>query len=285
MTQPLVTVIVPFRNQGPLLLQACRSLQGQTQARWQALLVNDGSGQEAVAAAERLCGADRRFRLLHVPDPAHFPGPWLARNLGLERASTRLVAFLDADDLWHPQKLEQQLPLHTPRHPLLSVCSYHRFRADSLTVVETRHPPQRLDFGELLRGNPIPCSSVIVDRGLLLAKGGFLPERHEDYGLWLRLFAAADRPAYRCLARPLMAYRLQSDSLSAARHRSLVAVNGLFRQHLPRRRQRWPALLGWGLGRVRGSLSRRIKPGSGEPLPQPFRSLAGPGSVLTAPAP
>jgi hypothetical protein len=276
MTQPLVTVIVPFRNQGVLLRQACRSLQAQSLTQWQALLVNDGSQRQAVDVAASLCAADARFRLLHVPDPVHFPGPWLARNLGLRSASTRLVAFLDADDLWHPEKLQRQLPLHRQRQPLLSVCSYHRFRADSLTVVETRCPPELLDFGALLRGNPIPCSSVIVDRALLLANGGFQPERHEDYGLWLRLFADAGRPAYLRLSRPLMAYRLQSDSLSAARHRSLLAVHGLFRQHLPRRRERWPALMRWGLERMRGSLTARLQAGSGEPLPPPFRSLAGP---------
>jgi teichuronic acid biosynthesis glycosyltransferase TuaG len=279
MTQPLVTVIVPFRNQGSLLLQACRSLQGQSEPQWQALLVNGGSGKEAVDIAKNLCSSDGRFQLLHVQETTHFPGPWLARNVGLRRASTRLVAFLDADDLWHPHKLQQQLPLHKHHQRLLSVCSYHRFRAESLTLVETRCPPAKLDFAELLQGNPIPCSSVIVDRSLLLENGGFQPERHEDYGLWLRLFAGANRPVYRCLTQHLMAYRVHPNSLSSARHRSLLAVNSLFRQHLPDRHQRWPALLGWGLERIRINLGCRMQAWGGQPLPDPFRRFTGPGSV------
>ena len=102
MTKPDVTVIIPFRNQSDLLEQACRSLREQSQSRWHALLINDGSTLQAVRVAELLCQNDPRFKLLHVANSKHFPGPWLARNVGLHVATSPLVAFLDADDLWHP---------------------------------------------------------------------------------------------------------------------------------------------------------------------------------------
>ena len=275
-----VDVIVPFRDQAPWLEQTGLSLQRQICPHWRALLINDGSGPEALAAAAHLCQSDQRFQLLHRRGPKPAPGPWQARNLGISAASAPLVAFLDADDLWHPEKLAQQLTLHQHQPNVLSVCSYHRFQSTSLALVETRNPPSRLDQAELLRGNVIPLSAVIIDRTLLLDSGGFRPEHHEDYGLWLRLFAAAAPPRYLCLPEPLMAYRLHPQSLSAARHRSLLAVNQLFHQHLPQRRQRWPALLRWGLERGCQSLPRWRTGGNRHTspalLPEPFLSLLSP---------
>lgn len=275
-----VDVIVPFRDQGPWLEQTGHSLQRQTCPHWRALLVNDGSGPEALAAAAQLCQSDQRFQLLHRSGPKPAPGPWQARNLGIAAASAPLVAFLDADDLWHPEKLARQLTLHQKVDGVLSVCSYHRFQSASLALVETRHPPSRLQLAQLLHGNAIPLSTVIIDRTLLLESGGFRPEHHEDYGLWLRLFAAAAPPRYSCLQEPLMAYRLHPQSLSAARYRSLLAVNQLFHQHLTQRRQRWPALLRWGLKRSWQHLSQDRGGGNRNAgpvlLPEPFFSLISP---------
>lgn len=269
-----VTVIVPFRNQGDLLMQAARSLQAQRFGQWLALLINDGSGSEAIAKAQALCNRDPRFRLLHAPGAKPAPGPWLARNVGLDASTTRLVAFLDADDLWHPDKLSRQLPLHDRFPNMLTVCGYHRFDATSLQLMETRVPPVGLDFACLLLGNSIPLSTVIVDRDVLIAAGGFYPEHHEDYGLWLRLFAQKSPPNYCCLPSLLMAYRLHAKSVSAARHRSLFAVDGLFRQHLPRRRERWPKLANWVLEQIRSHAGvvreRNWRP---QALPEPFHSL------------
>lgn len=271
MTAPAVTVILPFRNQGRLLAQACASLRRQSLRHWRAVLVDDGSAAEAVTLAMHLCREDGRFQLLQVRDKPPLPGPWLARNLGVKAATSALVAFLDADDLWHPLKLERQLALHRQSPRLLSVCGYHRFRAETLAVVATRTPPPALDFQALLRGNAIPLSSVVVDRDLVLGAGGFRGERHEDFGLWLRLFAAADPPAYACIPEPLMAYRLHRQSLSAARHRSLPAVARLFRQHLPCRRQRWRALARWTLERLsEGDRPWRQGPGATGQLPESF---------------
>lgn len=269
-----VTVIVPFRNQGHLLLQAAHSLQTQRFGNWLALLINDGSGPDAIATAEALCQRDQRFQLLHAPAAKSAPGPWLARNVGLEASPTRLVAFLDADDLWHPEKLTKQLPLHDHHANRLTVCGYHRFDAISLQLIETRVPPPKLNFARLLQGNSIPMSTVVVGRDALIAAGGFHPEHHEDYGLWLRLFSQNSPPDYRCLPSPLMAYRLHVKSVSAARHRSLFAVNQLFRQHLPRRRERWPALARWTMERIRNQAGVLQKQQQGlQALPEPFHAL------------
>lgn len=271
-----ITVIVPFRNQAQLLWQACRSLQEQSRRDWNAILINDSSQPEAISVANYFLLNDNRFKLLHLEVKDHFPGPWLARNHGLRAATTSLVAFLDADDLWHPCKLEYQLKLHEACDHLLTVCSYYRFRASDLSVREIRKPPRIIRPRSFLAGNPIPLSTVIVKRDLLLSVGGFRPEKHEDYGLWLRLFLSDKPPSYQSLEAPLMAYRLHKQSISAARHQSFIAVNTLLAQHFPRRHQRWSILVGmWGVMRLKSALSSKIRSWlCNSPLPEPFLTLA-----------
>jgi teichuronic acid biosynthesis glycosyltransferase TuaG len=126
-----------------------------------------------------------------------------------------------------------------------------------LRLVETRCPPRHLNAQRLFRGNDIPLSTVILDREILESYGGFQPEHHEDYGLWLRLFTAGKPPQYFCIDEPLMAYRLHPKSISAQRHRSVFAVYSLFRQHLPGRRHSLLALSVWSFGQAAQLLSRQ----------------------------
>ena len=149
-----VEIIIPFRNQGIWLKQACKSLQNQSETNWQALLIDDKSDQENVELAEQIIRQDARFRLLHISTKKIAPGPWMARNLGLEIATAPLVAFLDADDLWHPQKLERQLPFHQKTtRDVISVCAYHRFEDSSKKIIQTRTPPNTLTLKQLWKGN------------------------------------------------------------------------------------------------------------------------------------
>ncbi|MCP9799196.1 glycosyltransferase [Synechococcus sp. RedBA-s] len=211
-----------------MLAQACRSLQAQTVAEWECLLVDDCSGHEAAHIASELAATDPRFRLLRVADAEHFPGPWLARNLGVSAAQAELVAFLDADDLWHPTKLEAQLDFHARKNVDMSVTGYYRFEDRDLKVREYRIPPRHISYPLLFLGNTIPLSSVIIRKSSFTSH--FQPERHEDYGLWLRIYRNTPPPTYGCIKEALMAYRLHSTSLSSQRKWSVLAVEKLFRE-------------------------------------------------------
>lgn len=264
---PAVSVVIPFRDRGALLAQTCASLRRQTLPSWEGILVNDGSQPDTRAVASQLTTEDRRFRLIDVGTDRHVPGPWLARNLGIAASRAPLIAFLDADDLWHPNKLTLQLRLHQGQGADLSVSAYLRFRSTNHgeVVVERRTPPPELTYHQLLAGNVLPLSSVMVRRELLQTAasgtcGPFRAERHEDYGLWLRLFARCPDLRYARLADPLMAYRLHPGSLSAQRWRSHQAVSALLAQHSRNRLEHALLLARWGFCRVR---ERWPHPGSG----------------------
>jgi glycosyltransferase involved in cell wall biosynthesis len=107
-SQPLVSVILIFFNAEAFLAEAIASVESQTCSDWELILVDDGSQDGgagiAQAAARRQPG---RVRLLEHPGRSN-RGMSASRNLGLRAAGGRFVAFLDADDVYLPEKLERQ---------------------------------------------------------------------------------------------------------------------------------------------------------------------------------
>jgi len=126
MSKPLVSVIIPVWNAGPYIAETVESVLGQTHRRWELIVADDGSTDDTV---ERLVPYQDSLRLIRK----RHGGAAAARNAGLDAARGDYVAFLDADDLWHPTKLEVQLAV-ARRHPEsgLVVCEGIEFEGDHI---------------------------------------------------------------------------------------------------------------------------------------------------------
>ena len=127
---PMVSVITIFRN-APIgfFEEAIASVLAQTENRWELLLVDDGSTDESPDIARRAVAANpERMRLLTHPNRSH-RGMSASRNLGIQAARGEFVAFLDADDVYLPEKLERQIKVL--RDP--SRCR-HSLRTDAALV-------------------------------------------------------------------------------------------------------------------------------------------------------
>jgi glycosyltransferase involved in cell wall biosynthesis len=101
MTPPDVSVIIPAYNAAPFLGQAIASIKSQQHSRLEILVVDDAS-QDQTASLAKHHGAN----LIQLPQNL---GTAAARNAGIAQAQGELIAFLDADDLWSPHKLERQV--------------------------------------------------------------------------------------------------------------------------------------------------------------------------------
>ena len=216
-----ISIIVPFRQAGGFLEACCLSIQQQTHPHWEALLIDDGIAHEdnGTAIVERFAAADSRFRLINSQRPqGSSPGPWWPRNVGIRAARFSLIAFLDADDLWHPRKLEIQLLALQQSCWDICTTSYFRFDNQSGYVVERRTPPARLDLAQLTSINTIPLSTMMIRRELL--GEGFHPVIHEDHDAWIRLFSQGN-PTYYNSPEALAAYRLHRDNLTSGLARKL----------------------------------------------------------------
>src|SRR5262245_8909028 len=116
-TSPLVSIVLIFFNEARFLEEAIASVLAQTFTDWELLLVDDGStdGSDAVARAYAASHPMRISYFTH--DGCANRGPSASRNLAIERAGGRFLAFLDGDDAWLPDKLSEQLAiLNTEPH-------------------------------------------------------------------------------------------------------------------------------------------------------------------------
>jgi glycosyltransferase involved in cell wall biosynthesis len=184
---PLVSVVIASYNCGRFLAGAIESVLAQTFTDHEITIVDDGSTDdtERVIQPYRL---DARFRYLRTD---HFGQP-AAKNVGIRRARGRYVAFLDADDLWLPTKLEKQVELFERSRTELGVVYCRRRWIDEggRELDREERQPQRGDVLARLFHRPFICFSSSMIRRTVLDDVGLFDESIPmaiDYDLWLRI--------------------------------------------------------------------------------------------------
>jgi glycosyltransferase involved in cell wall biosynthesis len=188
--RPRVSIVTPFLNAGRFIAEAIDSVLAQTYDRWELLLVDDGATDDSTAIARRYAAAhqDRIRYLAH--EARRNNGASASRNLGIRHARGEFLAFLDADDVYLPRKLEDQVPLldaHPEAAMLYAATEYwhswtgrpedtgldwtwRKFGAEPNTVVE---PPKML-ISFLEDGGTVPCmGSVLARRDAVERVGGW----------------------------------------------------------------------------------------------------------------
>jgi glycosyltransferase involved in cell wall biosynthesis len=156
----------------------------QTHTSWQAVVVDDGSAEDLSWVAE----VDPRIRLIRQRGQ----GTSAARNRAIAETSASLIAFLDADDVWEPAKLERQLAALANRPDVaLADTAFRRMDADG-NDIGPGYSGHHRNYYELLEGCGICVSSVVVRRDALDAAGGFAPVLLvEDWELFLNIARVA----------------------------------------------------------------------------------------------
>lgn len=204
-----VTVIVPAYNAGLYLQATLESIQSQTQRPEQIIVIDDGSTDDTAAIAENM-GA-----MLVQQDRK---GPGAARNRGINLADTELIAFCDADDYYHPDKLKHAIEELASNGSDCITTDAWVVRGDQVGGRKNEHRdvPSKLTLKNLLTSNPIVCSTVVARRQALLQAGCFDDSKDlvatEDYDLWLRM---ASKQPIQYVSEPLTFYRVHPASLSS----------------------------------------------------------------------
>ena len=289
---PLVSVIVPFLDVAPFLAEAIESVRAQTYSNWELLLCDDGAtdGSSDIARAYAAREPERIRYLVH-DGPAH-QGASAARNLGLRHARGELIALLDGDDVWLPNKLAEQVAImqeHPEADALYGLTDiWHSWTGatsdagrdaplPSGVASGTLLAPRALLAGMLRREVLAPCTCSIVMRADFVKRaGGFaneFPGIHDDIAFYSRLslvgtFLFVDRMWDRYRQRPTSLYATvrQSGERHRARLRYLTWLEGLIASSPARddpslrvalraamRRERHPRVFGV-IDRVRNAL-------------------------------
>jgi len=205
-----VSVVMPCFNAAPFIAEALNSVLSQGVRGIEVIVVDDGSTDDSVAVALSMGPAVKVIRQVNA-------GPAAARNRGVREAQGRFVAFLDADDLWLPGKLAEQLKVFETRPEAAVVYGPFLFwrpdedGAPQRAVAYSPTAQQAMRSGwlypEILLDSLVCIITAIVRREVFDAIGAFDEQLRtgEDYDFWIR---AARFGACISVERPLACYRL-----------------------------------------------------------------------------
>lgn len=184
-TSPRVSVVIPTYNRAGLLKRAVESVLAQTFTDYEILIIDDGSTDDTESVVASLPGTIRYIRQANK-------GVSAARNLGMELAHGDLIAFLDDDDEWLPEKLARQVPLFDEARVGIAYCGFeHVFLVDDVTHIIS--PTYQGDcyrlFVSRLMVMLMATPGVILRREAIAQVGGFALELRliEDNDLWIRV--------------------------------------------------------------------------------------------------
>jgi len=223
---PLVSIITPSYKSERFIFKTIDSVLSQTYKNWEMIIVDDVSPDKSNEIIEKYIKQDSRIKLIKLEKNN---GPALARNRAIKEANGRYIAFLDADDLWMPEKLEKQLAFMQEKDCALSYTAYETMSEDGRKLNTTINPPKELTYKELLKSNRIGCLTAMYDTEKLGKVYMPLIKKRQDYGLWLRILRGIDI-AYG-MDEVLATYRVMSNSVSSNKVDLLKYNYSLFREH------------------------------------------------------
>lgn len=222
-SSPLVSVIMPAYETSKFVTEAIESVRAQTMGNFELLLVDDCSSDDTVQVARRAAQQDPRIIIIELDENG---GAAKARNIAIDRARGRFIAFLDSDDLWYPEKLERQIAFMHESDAAFSYTQYDVISEEGAKV-KSLPVPERITYRDLLRCCPIGCMSTVYDREKLGTIYMSSMRKRQDWATWLKIVGKSGEG--RGLNVPLGAYRLREGSLSFNKFKVLGAIWSLYR--------------------------------------------------------
>jgi glycosyltransferase involved in cell wall biosynthesis len=210
--EDLISVVIPTHNRAHIIVDAINSVLAQSYRPLELLVVDDGSTDDTEAIiANWIKASDGQFgiRFIHQENR----GGNAARNNGIRHARGKYVAFLDSDDLWHSDKLKNQMQVFDSDSEIGGVyCGVQHVDLESGKIIEPTnrsYPTGWLLEQMLVRDVTAPTSTYLVKSVVFDEVGGFdvnLPAR-QDWDMWIRL---ASKYKIGCVPEVLVDYREHS---------------------------------------------------------------------------
>ena len=225
-SQPLVSVIMPCYNMASYISDSIKSVIAQTYPRWELLIVDDASTDKTVSIIESYAQSETRIRFAVKKQNSGIAD---TRNQCIQMAQGRFLAFLDADDIWHPEKLEKQLGFMTEKNVGFTYSTYDWIDEDGKTLNKYINTIGNLDYETYLRNTIIGCSTVMVDKKIT---GDVVVPKFrtsEDTATWLDILRKG-LLAY-AIDEPLVSYRIRRKSASSNKIKASIDLWKVYRRH------------------------------------------------------
>ncbi len=223
----LVSIIVPVYNVEGFISETMESVVNQTYPCWELLLVEDGSSDGTAAVIEEYVSQRKEERIRLIRQPSNM-GAARARNRGLQEARGRYIAYLDADDLWMPRKLELQLAFMESRGAAFAFTGYEFADENARGTGKVVRVPQTLSYRQALSNTTIFTTTVMFDTEKISRELLEMPVmKSEDTALWWKVL----RNGYTAwgLDENLALYRRAGKTLSSNKLEAIRRIWKLYR--------------------------------------------------------
>lgn len=221
-----VSIITPAHNSALYIEEAIESVLSQTYQNWEMLIVDDCSSDNTVEIVASYCEKDSRIKMIKHMENKGVAG---ARNTALKVATGKYIAFLDSDDMWLPQKLENQIEFMEEKKCVLSYTAYQKYYSNTKTRGSIVRVPAKMTYNSIFYNTAIACLTVMVNREL---SGYFempLLNHTEDQCTW-QIVLRESKYALG-LNENLALYRISSTSLTANKWNALKKQWNTYRNY------------------------------------------------------
>ena len=206
---PLVSVIMPAYNSATFISEAIQSVLAQTHANLELLIIDDASSDNTIEIIKAFQRKDSRIKLFKNTSNQ---GAGITRNTGIKEAKGAFTAFLDADDLWLPEKLNVQLEFMAMHDLAMTFSSYNLMDESGILLNKKVKALPVLTYQKLLKSNYVGNLTGIYN----VEKLGkiYCPKlrKRQDWALWLTILSKID--STKGIEKPLANYRIRENSIS-----------------------------------------------------------------------
>ena len=183
MDKEKVSIIVPMYNAEKFIGKTIESVLSQTYENWEMLIMNDVSTDNSLAVVNEFAKKNDRIKVVNTEKNM---GVVKGRNHLIDLANGKYIAFLDADDYWHSQKLEKQIQFMKEKNASISCTEYTRVKENEEKINDVIIK-EEISYNDMLKNNYLGCLTVIYDAEKIGKRYFKELEKNEDYVLWLEI--------------------------------------------------------------------------------------------------
>lgn len=205
----VVSIITPSYNSSLFISKTIESVINQDYSSWELIIIDDCSSDDSIEIIGKYIEKDQRIKLISLENNS---GAAVARNIGIQQAQGRFIAFLDSDDTWHPDKLKMQVDFMLKNDYAFTYTGYHKVNENGLFISNVSIPVAT-SYHELLKTCVIGCLTAMYDTDKLGKVEFPLIRKRQDFALWLKILKQV--PYAYGLEQDLANYTVRSDSISA----------------------------------------------------------------------
>lgn len=218
----LISIILTYYKKKKFIEKTLLSIDKQSYKNFEVILVYDDSDKNELYFIKKIIKRYKKIKL--IINKENF-GVAKSRNIGIKKSKGQLISFIDADDLWKPNKLKEQIKMMLKNDSDISYTAFNVIN-DTGNIINTRNVSKSINYSKLIKSCEIGLSTVVAKREVFTYSKFPNLKTQEDFALWLKLIKL--NLNFLPINRVLSSWRKTNDSLSSNKIQKLFDAFKLF---------------------------------------------------------